>query len=122
MTESVVRGELQSVVSVIESGANVNGGFDQSIPVLEVAASFGKTEVVRLLIERGADVNRTRSFGQTALKAAVIGQHPKTTEALIEKGADVCEKTEGSALQYAVEVENGDLIAILEGSGAKSCP
>ncbi|HRJ90513.1 MAG TPA: ankyrin repeat domain-containing protein [Pyrinomonadaceae bacterium] len=109
-------------MSVIESGANVNGGFDQSIPVLEVAASFGKTEVVRLLIERGADVNRTRSFGQTALKAAVIGQHPKTTEALIEKGADVCEKTEGSALQYAVEVENGDLIAILEGSGAKSCP
>jgi ankyrin repeat protein len=121
LTDSVVGGDLRRVRESIERGANVNGGFDQSIPVLEVAASFGRTEIVKVLIEAGADINLVRPLGQTALKKAVIKQHIDTTRLLIEKGADVCEKTESSALQYAVDDGNRELIQILEKAGAKNC-
>lgn len=121
LRDSVVIGDLQTVTESIDRGANVNGGFDQSIPVLEVAAALGKTEVVKLLLKAGADINLVRPLGQTALKAAVTRQRVDTAKVLIEEGADVCEKTESSALEFALKDGNSELIAILERGGAKDC-
>lgn len=121
LTSAVVRGDVPLVSESLDRGANVNGGFDQSIPVLEVAAAFGRTEVVEMLIEAGADINLVRPLGQTALKAAVTRRHVDTARILIEKGANVCEKTEKSSLQYAVESDDSQMINMLVNAGAKEC-
>ncbi len=121
LTDAVVAGNLSLIRTLMDRGANVNGGFDQSIPVLEVAASAGKIDVVTVLINAGANINRVRPLGQTALKAAVINQHVDSVRLLIEKGADVCEKTEATAWQYAVEDGNTNVVMILERAGANKC-
>ncbi len=122
LTASVVGGDLGRIKESIDGGANVNGGFDQSIPVLEVGATTGNTPVVKALVEAGANINRVRPLGQTALKAAVINQHIEPIRFLLEKGADVCERTESTALKYAIEGGNAEIIAILKEAGAEKCP
>lgn len=122
LTASVVSGDPAAVRDSLDHGANVNGGHNQSIPVLEVAASAGTTDILKLLIEADAEINRVRPFGQTALKASVISAHADAMKVLIESGADVCEKTEGSALHYAIKNGDPELVGILEEAGARHCP
>jgi uncharacterized protein len=116
-----VSGDVSKIKELVDQGANVNGGFDQSLPVLEVAAYNGKADAVRALIRAGARVNRVGSFGETALKSAVYYKQKESVKVLIELGADVCEKTETTALQYAIEANNQDIITMLEAAGANEC-
>ncbi len=81
----------------------------------------GNSDVIGFLIENGAQTNRVRSFGQTALKTAVIYKHTEAVELLLQKGANVCENTEKTALQYAIESEDSEILNLLEKSGAKNC-
>ena len=113
LSDAVEAGDVPKTKEAIERGANVNGGYYQSLPVLEDAASDGSDDEVRFLITAGAQINQVRPFGQTALKKAVFYKHKGTVKILLEKGADVCENTEGTALKYAIDSGDPELADLL---------
>lgn len=64
-------GNLNLVTYLIEQGAPSNIGDDTDTTPLILAASAGRTEVVKLLIEKGkADINHKTSQGHSALQYA----------------------------------------------------
>lgn len=119
--DATVAGHMHGIETAIQNGANVNGGYYQSLPLLEVAASKGNNIVIEALIDAKANINRVRAFGQTALKTAVNSGHVDTVKILLEKGVDVCEKTENTALQLAIESGHAEIVSLLIDSGAKNC-
>jgi ankyrin repeat protein len=67
----------------------VNAKNDEGLTPLQIAASFGKTEMVKYLVNQGAKVDCVDKKKQSALFLAVYHDHPKTVEALTKAGADV---------------------------------
>jgi ankyrin repeat protein len=56
---------------------------------LQIAASLGDPDIVRLLVESGADVDQSADEGYTALVEAVIEDNLPVAAYLIEAGANV---------------------------------
>ncbi|KAF6232153.1 hypothetical protein HO173_009536 [Letharia columbiana] len=66
------------------------GGSTDATPLM-MAASKGRTDVVRFLLDQGADIDAAstnRDFGSTAVAQALYGDHTATAKALLERGAD----------------------------------
>ena len=55
---------------------------------LNIAATFGKTDIALALIKGGADLNTTNSEGSTPLHVAAFFCRTEIVKALLEKGAD----------------------------------
>lgn len=93
-------------------------------PLLAAARhrSIKMEDVVVYLIAGGADVNRADNEGWTPLMGAASKGRAVAVTALIEAGADVHARNAvgKSALDYAREDGNGEVEALLEGSGATS--
>lgn len=67
---AIEKGDLDSVKTLIESGANVNAvDYDMRTP-LHVAVSVGSEEIIQALHKAGADVNAVDNFGLTPLSEA----------------------------------------------------
>ncbi|KAI9777384.1 MAG: hypothetical protein M1839_008897 [Geoglossum umbratile] len=75
-----------SIAGVIEPdvGPSPNGFYE-----LQIAASFGLTEVVQLLLQRGADVDARDNSGGTPLYRAAENGHDAVVRLLLENGANV---------------------------------
>ena len=115
--QAVVQGQLNTVILLLEHGANPNvGGLDQNClhhaakmgdveiarqllehgadpnddqaPPLTIAAESGQTRVVQLLIKHEADVNAQDPQGNTALHYAAANGHLFTVQTLLRYGAD----------------------------------
>ena len=125
LSEAALAGDIPRIKDAINDGANVNGGYYQSFPVLEQAAMEGRTEAVRYLIDMGADTNRVMAFGKTALNSAVYYDRKDTAKALLEKGADVCScsttdptnPTDPPTLNYAIKTGDQEMVGLLVKAG-----
>lgn len=85
--EAVLAGDVASVRSLLEKGADPNDA-DIGIPMVYHAAEDGHTEIVRLLIARGSDVNwREPCTGNTALSLARRNKHTEIVKMLKKAGA-----------------------------------
>lgn len=73
-------------MSSMSSGLPINPVWSLALPPLLVAASFGKTEVVRALIQHKANIQYVHPAVGTALHMAVQGGWPETVEALLQAG------------------------------------
>ena len=69
---------------------------------LHVAASWGRTDIARLLLEKKADINAEDSEQATPLHLAVLAGNISTVKLLIEEGAklDVVDKVGKTLLDY----------------------
>ena len=84
--EAVRQGDLASVTSLLDRGAEVNAKFRYGATALFKAAERGHTEIVKLLLARGADVTVKDTFyGATAMTWALDNDHVETVRALLEK-------------------------------------
>ncbi len=72
LLHAIHRGRMDSVVALIEAGADVNVRAPGRLTALMLAAAYGHTEIVELLLERGADP-RLAKDGLTALDYAMLG-------------------------------------------------
>jgi ankyrin repeat protein len=76
--------------ALLAAGADVNqlatASFAQVTP-LGTAATFGATEVVRVLLEHGADTERTSDHGNTPLHSAAANGNREIVELLLGNGA-----------------------------------
>lgn len=83
------KGELQTVESLIERGADVHVGTKRGVTPLHVSAEEGHTEVVKVLIKKGAKVDARTERGSTPLERASYGGHLDVVKVLVENGASL---------------------------------
>lgn len=84
----IVRGDLQEVVNMVNSGENLNRIRWSGFSLLHRAAQMGYTDVCQILIDNGADVNMTSVKGWfTPLHCALANGFVETGEYLIKRGA-----------------------------------
>jgi ankyrin repeat protein len=84
-------GDLAAVEAALNSRANVNYvnyiDSDEDTALMG-AATYGHTEIVRMLIEHDADINYTDNNGRTALAKAAENRHVDIVNLLLKADAD----------------------------------
>lgn len=104
--EAVSQRNIDQILALIQSGADINGRDNKGYTPLDLAAHGDQIEIVNLLIERGADVNARDNSGNVPLHGAILHscypdyddanydeskylKHFEIAKLLIDKGADV---------------------------------
>jgi len=82
-------GEINSLRSALDNGADVNARMNDGMTPLMYASVGGHLEVARILIGLGADVNARTKDGVTSLMYSSLGGYQEIVRTLIAKGADV---------------------------------
>ena len=123
LIQSAQRGDIKDVQTLLDKGANINMPDSYKRTALMRASDRGHANVVRLLIDRGANINARDNLGGTALMLACMSGKTEVVRVLIDKGADVNVRETGfllySALDYAKESKNSEIIRMLKAAGAK---
>ena len=107
----------------------------QGNTLLHGAAWLGKADLVRLLISKSASINAQNALGTTPLIAACISAdiaNPSLRRAKLAASSDVCRllvnaranfriknNAGHTAMYYAEQERNLDVVALLEGKGAR---
>ena len=123
LADAAMRGDLEAVRSLLDSGADVNAAQGDGMSALHWAATRGDFEIAELLIAAGADVAAASRIGSyTPLHMASKGGHAAIAKALIEAGADVTVRTTNSEvtpLHLAAASRGGEaVVAVLLEHGA----
>jgi ankyrin repeat protein len=94
--------------------------FPKDVTGLQVAASFGLTEIIQLLLGKGANVNEKDEYGWTALHRATENGHLAAVQLLLEKSADVKANANygGTALHRAAKNGHEAVARLLLEKGA----
>ncbi|KAM6546926.1 hypothetical protein CsatB_027662 [Cannabis sativa] len=88
------KGEVRTMLRLIEHGAAINGRDQHGWTALHRACFKGRVEAVRALLEKGVDVDAKDEDGYTALHCAVESGHADVIELVVKKGeADVEART-----------------------------
>jgi len=87
--KSIRAADLISVKKAIDEGEDVNQKDYKGTTPLMRAASFGHTELVRLLLQKGAKVNSRDNDGDSPLKHAAWSDKVEIVDMLVAKGADL---------------------------------
>jgi hypothetical protein len=86
---SAEKGDLPGVETFLSQKVDVNATNDEGLTPLQVAASFGKSDIVKYLVREGAKVDLVDEKGNSALLNAVYHDHPDTVKVLADLGANV---------------------------------
>ena len=65
-------GHEKIVEFLVENGADVNAAASSEVTALWLAASEGRTDVMKLLVKNNADASNTRVDGLSALMTAAV--------------------------------------------------
>jgi ankyrin repeat protein len=86
---AVLYNNLEAVRQHIEAGTDINvkEAFSGSTPLIS-AATFGKTEIAKMLIDAGADLTISNNDGTTPLHAAAFFCRVEIVQMLIDANAD----------------------------------
>ena len=120
LIESIIDGDRESAVALIDAGADVNRAVLGDGTPLIAAARTGDAELVNLLLERGALVDIPVSGdGCPLIAAAVVGNLP-IVRTLVERGADVNEFVMGdeTPIVNAARAGHIDVVRYLVAQGA----
>jgi len=84
-------GDLETVKSLIESGADLNAQNDQGLTPLHLTALNGRTDLAAVLLENGAEINSRESYtGKlTPMAMALLMGYDDLVEVMSERGG-VC--------------------------------
>jgi ankyrin repeat protein len=115
--------DINRVISFTEPGDR--GMYEATTTYLVNTAGRGQLETVRFLLENGADPNiviTSDNPGQTALLAAASWGHAEVVNLLLRHGAYFSARdhpTKFTAMEYAVDNENADIVRILLSAGVR---
>ena len=126
LIEACRRGDLASVIKLVEEGHSVDGVYSgQSMyawtPLME-ASIAGHSNIVKYLLEQNAIMNARDSYGKSALHHAHVGKNGSLdiVNMLISKGADIEAEDRGgwTPLMIAAVKRQHSLVELLISSGA----
>jgi ankyrin repeat protein len=114
------RGDADSVIALIERGADVNSATFEGVTPLMYAASNGFAEIVMILVENTADINVLPHNGITALSGAILNDHYDIALYLLQNGADteITDYRGLTPLLYAAAYDNFENTELLLMFGA----
>lgn len=117
---ATIRGHLEAVKLLIESGAEVSAGDRENTTPLVCAAIGGHQEIVEYLVNQGAAITETDDFGQTALLAASGAGNIELVDYLLANGADIhrCNNRGQGVLHWTALVGRVEMLIHLLGRGA----
>jgi hypothetical protein len=114
-------GRIEEISLFLEAGFSPDTRNKVGVPLLNIAARTGNSEVLKLLIQSGAGINLTADDrGSTAIIDATIGKFFNIVNDLIESGADVnMQSKDGqTALVIAVGASDEEVAQALLKAGA----
>lgn len=85
---AVFMGNMNALKEHIAYGTDLNTKDAYGSTPLNIASTFGKTDIALLLIESGADINAPNADGGTALHTAAFFCRTEIVKALLEAGVD----------------------------------
>ncbi len=89
LVRAAVAGDKDTLIALLEQGADVKYEDDNGWTALMRAAHKGHTNIVRMLIEHDADVNYADDYGNSVLTLATRYGHINIVRILIEAGANL---------------------------------
>ena len=113
-------GQIETVRSLLDKGADINGRDALGRTALIAAAGESRTAMLRLLIDRGADLGVRDRDGADALAIAVIKGRKDNVRLLLESGANLEARNPAgeTALMVAIRAGQGDIVEYLLSRGA----
>ncbi len=122
VADAAMRGDRDSLRSLLQQGADVNAAQGDGMSALHWAAQRGDADVVSMLVYAGANVGAVTRIGQyTPLHLAANAGNVAAVEALIKAGANVGARTTNTGatpLHMAALSGNADVIKALLDHGA----
>lgn len=122
VADAAERGDVETVVALLQQGADVNAAQGDGMTALHWAGMNGNAELVEVLLYAGAAAEATtRLGGYTALHLASRVGHADAIEALVAQGADVSARTSTGAMPLHLAAGSGDVdaISVLLAAGAE---
>ncbi|TGO19133.1 hypothetical protein BPAE_0354g00070 [Botrytis paeoniae] len=107
---------------LLNRGANTNAASNTGETPLLLATRNGNEDVTRLLLEKKVHVNKANNSNETSLSLAVINRKVDIIKSLRNKGADLDQEWgsyQRTCLLQTIYAEDGELVLLLLGSGAK---
>lgn len=87
---AILGGHANVAQTLLTAGADVTSRYEPfKLSALDVAASLGKVDILRILIRHGADANARHPNGMTVLHTAAFNNSTDVIKVLLEVGADV---------------------------------
>jgi uncharacterized protein len=116
-----MKGDVEKVRSLLDSGADVNAKDERGWTALLWAISRGQIDLVKLLLDKGSDVNAKGEHGWTPLMEAANRGQLEVAELLLKKGADVNTKHEYglTAMKIGKAKNYKEIVKLLKAQGAK---
>ncbi len=116
------QGHLETLVYLLEQGANIHARNVEHQTALLIAVCRGQQEIIHHLLDNSASVD-TRDHQYSALMWAVKHGFIETVKILIERGANIHTTAEGSwkgytALMLAVLEGHTNIVRVLIDRGA----
>ena len=122
VADAAMRGNVPAVVSLLESGADVNAAQGDGMTALHWAAEHGDRELAAVLLSAGADVTAVTRLGDfTALHIAARGGSFEIVRLLVDADADINARTTSGGvtpLHYAAQAGGVAAIEALLQAGA----
>lgn len=101
---AVFLGNMNALKEHIAYGTDLNSKDAYGSTPLNIASTFGKTDIAIVLIDQGADINTRNADGGTALHTAAFFCRTEIVEALLKAGADktIRNQYQSTALETAI--------------------
>ena len=113
VADAAERGDIETVVSLLRQGADVNAAQGDGMTALHWAAMNGHAELASVLLYAGAASEATtRLGGYTPLHLASRIGKAEAIAALVEQGADVSATTSTGAMPLHLAASSGDVASI----------
>jgi hypothetical protein len=105
---AVLKGDYDTLLNLINKGADVNARTPDGTTPLHYGCSFGQTRCVELLLDHSANINVQDDGGFTPLSLAACAGNVDIVELLLSRGASIDIKNNGgyTPLQVVLKFED----------------
>ena len=114
-----IKGDLEQVKGLLDSGADVNAKDQQGWTSLAWALRFRQWDVVKALLEKGAEVSGKARLSRRAVVEAAMDGHLEILRALLDKGLYVDTKSKEEYKQLVEDIREGNLAVYLATLGGR---